>query len=67
MHERLQKFLQGWAKLTFHCRFQVADHTMQMDVHITLYPFYITKKMPHVTATLLQMRFFGSSASFHTV
>ena len=50
-HERLQKFLQGWAKSTFFCLFQVADHTMQMDVHITLYPFCTTKKMPHVTAT----------------
>jgi len=41
--------------------------TMQMDVHITLYPFCNTKKMPHVAATLPQMRFVGSSASFSTV
>jgi len=51
----------------FICYFQVADHTMQMDVHITLYPFYTTKEMPHVTATLPQMRFVDSNASFHTV
>jgi len=25
---------------------------MQMDVHKTLYPFYTTKKMPHVTVTI---------------
>jgi len=25
---------------------------MQMDVHKTLYSFYTTKKMPHVTATV---------------
>jgi len=25
---------------------------MQMDVHKSLYPFYTTKEMPHVTATI---------------
>ena len=26
--------------------------TVQMDVHKTLYPFYTTKKMPHVTVAI---------------
>ena len=25
---------------------------MQIDIHETLYPFYTTKEMPHVTATV---------------
>jgi len=29
----------------FTCPFQAADDTMQMGVHITLYPFYTTKKL----------------------
>ena len=30
----------------------IADDAMQMDVHKTFYPFYTTKKMPHVTVTI---------------
>jgi len=30
----------------------IADDEMQMDVHKSLYPFYTTKKMPHVTVTI---------------
>jgi len=33
-------------------RANIADDAMQMDAHKTLYPFYITKKMPHVTVTI---------------
>ena len=33
-------------------RGNIADDAMQMDVHKTLYPFYTTKKMPHVTVTI---------------
>jgi len=40
---------------------------MQIDVHITLYPCYTTKKMTHVTARVPKMRFVGSNVSFHTV
>jgi len=41
---------------------------MKMGVHITLYPFYTTKKMTqHVTATVPKMRFVGSKVSFHIV
>jgi len=31
----------------------IADDAMQMDVHKTLYPFYTTKKMLHVTVTII--------------
>jgi len=33
-------------------RGNIADDAMQMEVHKTLYPFYTTKKMPHVTVTV---------------
>jgi len=32
--------------------FQDADFATQVDVRITLYPFYTTKKMPDVTVTV---------------
>jgi len=40
---------------------------MQIDVHITLYPCYTTKKMTHVIATVPKVRFVDSNVSFHTV
>jgi len=46
--------------------FRLLTIQMQIDVHITLYPCCITKKMNHVTATVPKMRFVGSSVSFHT-
>jgi len=49
----------------FACPFQAADDTMQIGVHITLYPFYTTNKMTH--ATVPKMRFVGSKASLHIV
>ena len=33
-------------------RGNIADDAMQMDIHKTPYPFYTTKKMPHVTAAI---------------
>jgi len=49
-------------------RFQVADDAMQMDFHKTLCPFYITKKMPCVTATVTKIALrWRNHASFHTV
>jgi len=33
-------------------RGNVADDAMQMDVNKSLYPFYITKEMSHVTVTI---------------
>jgi len=37
---------------------------MQIDVHITVYLCYTTKKMTHGTATVPKMRFVGSNISF---
>jgi len=51
----------------FACPFQLADNPMQMGVHISLYPFYTTKKMTRVTATVPKMRFVGSKVSSHIV
>jgi len=42
-------------------RGNIADDAMQMDVQKTLYPFYSTKKMPHVTVTISKKRFVGSN------
>jgi len=47
--------------------FRLLTIQMQIEVHITLYPYYATKKMTHVTATVPKMRFVGSNVSFHTV
>ena len=38
---------------------------MQMDVHKTLYPFYTTKKIPHVMATVAKIRFVGSHSQVY--
>ena len=52
------------ARMRFHCatvlvvlnicalRGNIADDAMQVDVNKTLYPFYTTKEMPHVTVTI---------------
>jgi len=40
----------------------IADDAMQMDVRKTLYPFYTTKQMPHVTVAITEKRFFGSNS-----
>ena len=47
--------------------FRLLTIQMQIDVHITLYTCYTTKKMTHITATVPKMRFAGSNVSFHTV
>ena len=68
-----RNFSGGGGSRHFAYPFQVADHAMQMDVHKTLYPFNTTKKMPHVTATILknahgwQQCFFFTHTSFHIV
>ena len=53
-----------YARMRFHCatvlvvlsicvlRGNIADDAMQMDVNKTLYPFYTTKKIPHVTVKI---------------
>ena len=35
-------------------RGNIADDAMQMDVNKSLYPFYTTKEIPHVTVTITQ-------------
>jgi len=50
----------------FACPFQAVDDTMQMDVYITLYPFYTTMNMTHVATAAQKMRFFGRSVSYPT-
>ena len=47
--------------------FRLLMMQMQIDVHVTLYPCYTTKKMTHVTATVPKMRIVGSIVPFHTV
>jgi len=37
---------------------------MQMDIHETLYPFWITMKMPYFTETIKKLRFVDSNAFF---
>jgi len=52
----------GGQRQHFACTFQVADDAVQMDVHKTLYCFYHTNKMPHVTTRVTEMPFFGSNS-----
>jgi len=48
-----QQFWWSWVfALLRRNRRNIADDTMQMDIHTTLYPFYTTEKMPHVTVTI---------------
>jgi len=47
-----RNFFRGGQHRHFVYLFQVADNTLLMDVYKTLHPFYTTKKMPHVMATI---------------
>jgi len=40
---------------------------MQMEVHKTLYPFYTTKKIPHVIATVTKLLFVGRNSQVITI
>jgi len=63
--------------MTFHCatvlvvlcicalRGNIADDAMQMDVNISLYPFYTTKEMPHVTVAVTKKRFFRTNSQVY--
>jgi len=51
-HGRRQNFFQVEQSRHFAYPFQVVDDVTQMDVHKMPHPFYITKKMPNVTATV---------------
>jgi len=47
-------------------RGNIADDAMQVDVHNkTLYPFYTSKEMPHVTVTITEKRFVGSNSQVY--
>jgi len=47
-YKRPQKFFQGAGKVDISLiLFQVANDTMQLDLHKTHYLFYTTKKIPH--------------------
>ena len=50
---------------TLALRGNIADDAMQMDVHKSLYPFYTTKEMPHVTVTITRKRFFRSNSQVY--
>jgi len=62
-----RKFSAGRQSRHFACPFQAADDAMQMDIHITLYPVYTTKKGPPCygnspkNALRLQQCFFSHS------
>jgi len=47
-----RNFSRGGQSRHFAYPFQVVEDATQMDVHKTPHPFYITKKMPNVTATV---------------
>ena len=67
MHKRYgrrQKLLQGRQHGHFSYPFQVADDVMQTDVHQTLYPFYTTRKMSRVTATVTEIALHGAAILF---
>ena len=55
----------GGQRRNFAYPLQVADDSMQMDVHKTLYSFYTIEKMLHVTATVTKIRFIGSSSQIY--
>ena len=48
-------------------RGNIADDAMQMDVHKTLYTFYTTKKMPHVTVTITKNASLASVARYISI
>jgi len=47
-------------------RGNIADDAMQMDDK-TLYPFYTTEEMPHVTGTVTKKRFVGSNSQVYSI
>ena len=47
-----------------HLKGNIADDAMQLDVHKTLYPFYTTKKMPHVTVTVTKDASLAATARY---
>jgi len=68
-----------WARMRFHCatvlvvlsicalRGNTADDEMQMDVNKSLYPFYTTKEMPHVTVTITKNASLAAIATYVSI
>jgi len=54
-----------WSWVFAHLKGNIADDTMQMDVHKTLYPFYTTKKILRVTVRITKKRFVGSNSQVY--
>ena len=50
-----------WSWIFVRLRGNIAEDAMQMEVHKTLYPFYTTKKMPHVTVTITKNALLAAS------
>ena len=48
-------------------RGNIADDAMQMEVQKTLYLFYTTKKMPHVTATITKNVSLAAIARYNSI
>jgi len=48
-------------------RGNVADDAMQMDVNKSLYPFYTTKEMPHVTVTITKNALLAAIARYISI
>jgi len=63
-----RKFSSWGQRWHFAYSFQVFNDATQMEVHKTLHPFYPTKKVPNVTATVaysvFPLRKFTSSKSW---
>jgi len=48
-------------------RGNIADDAMKMDVNKSLYPFYTTKKMPHVTVTITKTASLAAIAKYISI
>jgi len=68
-----------FARMRFHCatvlvvlsicalRGNIADDAMQVDVNKSLYPFYTTKKIPHVTVTITKNALLAAIARYISI
>jgi len=48
-------------------RGNIADDAMQVDVNKSLYPFYTTKKIPHVTVTITKNALLAAIARYISI
>jgi len=56
-----------WFCVFVHLSGNPAEDATQMDIHKTLYPFYTTKKMPHVTVTITKNTSFAAIARYISI